>query len=184
MNKVNRLSGWEKVLFLMIIMFFVLRLFRVLDYPAEFSIDELREIEDSVLRYLGVYGFFHYADYTGASGNLFFQITSLIVPLVRENIELYRIIAVFINGLFIAGAALLVNMYFGRRAAVYALFSGAVLISGFAMSRIYLSNNLVPLLMIYSVFFLERAMRAAKQVMSSSASSLSRDLILISTGCL
>ena len=162
MNKVNRLSGWEKVLFLMIIMFFVLRLFRVLDYPAEFSIDELREIEDSVLRYLGVYGFFHYADYTGASGNLFFQITSLIVPLVRENIELYRIIAVFINGLFIAGAALLVNMYFGRRAAVYALFSGAVLISGFAMSRIYLSNNLVPLLMIYSVFFLERAMRGSK----------------------
>jgi hypothetical protein len=81
---------------------------------------------------------------------------------IKENIEYYRIAAVAINALFVLGVVLLTGLYYDRRTTVYALFTASVMSAVFAVSRIYLSNNLVTLFMVYSVYFLEKAIKNGK----------------------
>ena len=147
----------EIIILLVALVFWGLRFFRLFSYPEEFSSDELREIEDTVLRSTGEYGLFQFSKNMASAGNMLFIFASFFTPQIKENIELYRLFPVVINLLFAVGMYLLARRWFDKKTAMYTFFCVSVFISNYASSRIFLINNLVPLFMVYGIYFLDMA---------------------------
>lgn len=153
----------EIVILIIAVVFWGLRFFRLFSYPEEFSSDELRELEDTVLRSTGEYGLFQFSKNMASAGNMLFVLASFFTPLIKGNIELYRLFPVVINLLFAAGMYLLARKWFDRKTAICTFFCVSVFISSYAGSRIFLINNLVPLFMVYGMYFLDMAFDLKKK---------------------
>lgn len=132
---------------------FLLRSINLFSYPAEYMWDELKDISYAVFRHTGKVGFF-YTDFGFAPGNMHHQIMSLFTGLIKENIQYYRLIGLAYSSLFIAGLYLLTKKLFNRKTAAIAVFMMCVSYSGFFNSRMVLCNNLVPMFMVFCLYFL------------------------------
>jgi hypothetical protein len=141
---------------------FAVRFVKLFSYPVEYINDEMFDIYGAVLKNFHIQGFFAMDSLTGAGGTLMSQLCSFFVPIVREKIELYRIMPVLLNALYIYGIFLVSAGLFGAETGITAVFISSVSFWNFFNSRIVLSNTLIPVLGVFTVYFLMKSYNSKK----------------------
>ena len=161
----DRHEMFARVLVVLGLFFLALRFFNMY-YPSEYNGDEIRELRDGIYRAEKIYPFFTYNEnhenyelHDAANGNLFFQLISVFTPLIKDKIELYRIISISMGIMEVAGIYFLGMMLFNRFVGAASFFMASLSFWMFFSSRIVLSNGMSAL---FTVFFLAFFLKAMK----------------------
>ncbi|HDT15528.1 MAG TPA: hypothetical protein ENN55_04895, partial [Firmicutes bacterium] len=161
-------SKTEAGLIFAALLLFTARFYRILDFPFEYNADELNNIYRSVLRYTGALPVFSRDTGVFSSGNLLFIPGTLFTAAIKSNIEYYRIIAVAFSGFFAFGLYLLARELKGRFFAALTLFIYCVSFWAFINSRFYASNMLVPIFIVFALYFFIKTLRSGKTLYSAT----------------
>ncbi len=139
--------------------FFAARFINILDFPSDYTNDEMYSLYNGILRHLGLQGFFSWQALFGAHGTLLAQMTSFLTPAIRENIGYYHVFAVVLNGIYIYGAYLLAGELYDKKTGILAAFAASLSSWSYFTARSYQANMLLPLFTVFCLYFIVMAVR-------------------------